>query len=100
MPANLSTVMVVQIRKKLEERNQHIKAKLGSEQASPPENPCTFSEWFPTLMTLPDLGHCHLPSGSLVSQVTLLLEGLGGERAEVLRKSALLWMFIFVTSKR
>lgn len=99
MPANLSTVMV-QIRKKFEEWNQHIKAKLGSEQASLPANPCPFSEWLSPLMTLPDLEHCHLPSGSLVSQVTLLLEGLGGEWAEVLRKPALLWMFIFVTSKR
>jgi hypothetical protein len=31
MAANLSTVMAVQMRKKFEERNQHIKAKLGSE---------------------------------------------------------------------
>lgn len=101
MAANLSTAMVVQMRKKFEERNQHIRAKLGSEVGLSLQ-----SHPLPALMTLPDLGYCFLSSGSLVSQVEspCSLRDLGeimwAEWAEVLRKPALLQMFVFVTSER
>lgn len=48
-----------------QERNEHTKAKLGSE-LSLPTNPSF--KWLCALMTLPDLGHCQLSSGSLFSQ--------------------------------